>query len=111
MKGRAIRFYVLDGAQKGRILEKRAVLNGDDDAGEVMVNDAARAHREVADFRVAGLSPRQSNRRAGGLEGRKGVVLLDGIEIRFCGGVNGIAADMRRDAEAVEHDEDDWFWN
>ena len=100
---------MLEHAEKGAIFVKGTVLDGGDDAREVMVDDAARAHGEVADLRVSGLAPGQPHGDPRGLERGEGVAAFKAVERRLLGRGDGIPPPLKRDAEAVERDEDDGF--
>ena len=53
---------------EGRIVEDRAVADGQVHAHQILEQDAARADRQVADLRVAHLPRRQADRLTGGRE-------------------------------------------
>ena len=100
--------HVLD--QHG-VLEHLAVLDGLGDKGQLLVDDAARAHVGVADLRVAHLAIGQADSHAGGLDGGHGVVGKDLVQIRFVGGGHGVAVGLIRcPAEAVHDAEHNRFF-
>jgi hypothetical protein len=55
---------VIDRAQKSRISEKSAVLNGQRDAGEILIDDPACAKDGMSDFGISHFAPWQAYRNA-----------------------------------------------
>ena len=64
---------------EGGVFEEFAVLDLFRDLGEVLIDDAARAHVEVADFGVAHLTVGQADGAAARAERRGGVLLLKSV--------------------------------
>ena len=74
-------------------------------AHQVLVEDAARPDRQVADLGVPHLAGRQADRLAGGLQLRVRVLGPEPVEDRRVGQLDGVAGAGRRAAPAVEDDE------
>ena len=89
------------------VLEEAAVLDGEADAREVLVDDTAGADVEVADLGVAHLARRQSHGRAGGVEHAVRVLRQQPVEDRRAGEAHGVVRARRGDAPAVHDDQDD----
>ena len=93
--------HVLD---EDGVLEHLAVADGLGDEGQLLVDDAARAHVGVADLGVAHLAVGQADSHAGGINGGHGVLCHQSIQMGGLGSHNGVAEGLvRHPAEAI-HD-------
>ena len=97
----AVVLGVVHGLQQGLVLIHVAVLGGLGDAGQLLVDNAARADVGVAHFAVAHLAVRQAHVHAGGANLGVGVLGEDFIQVGFVGGGNGVAL-YGSNAEAVQ---------
>jgi hypothetical protein len=95
----------LEGGAQGLVLEQRAVADRAVDPLQVLVEDAARADRQVPDLGVAHLSVRQADCLARGDELRVRIVAPQPVEDGRVRELDGVARPRRRDAPAVEDDE------
>ncbi len=84
------------------VLVEAAVGDRSVDALEVLVEHAAGSDREVADLRVAHLSRRQPDRFARCGERRLRVLIVQPVEHRRVGELDGVARPRRSDAPAVQ---------
>ena len=100
----------LHGFEKQRLAEEFAAGDQRVDARDVHVNDAARAHIEVAHFAIAHLSFGQSDEGAGGVDQRVRKIGEQAVVIRFAREGDGVAFRFGTVAPAIEDGEDDWFW-
>ena len=91
VQGGAVLFAVLHRRKEGGVLEEVAILDGLGDAGELLIDDAARADIRVADLAVAHLAVRQADIQPGGADEGHRILGHNFIQIRFVGGVNGVA--------------------
>src|SRR5699024_272865 len=98
----AVVLGVVHGLQQGLVLIHVAVLAGLGDAGQLLVDNAARADVGVAHFAVAHLAVRQAHVHAGGANLGVGVLGEDFIQVGFVGGGNGVAL-YGSNAEAVQY--------
>ncbi len=87
------------------VLVDRAARDGAVHALEILVEDAARADRQVPDLRVAHLARRQPDRLARRLERRVRVRPPKPVEHRRPRELDGVPRPGRRAAPAVEDDE------
>ncbi len=87
------------------VLGERAVPDRLVHPHQVLVEDPARADRQVADLRVPHLARRQADRLAGGLEGRVRVLAPEPVEDGRVGELDRVAGAGRSAAPAVEDDE------
>ena len=92
-------------ADEGGVLEERPVRDRTVYTLKVLVEDAARADRQMTDLGVAHLAVRQSDRLAGGVEGRVRVARPEGVEHRRLGQLDPIPRAWGRAAPPVEDDE------
>ena len=88
----------VDGFLQSFVLGLGAVTDGEVDAGEFLVNDAAGAEVEVADLGISHLALGQADFQAAGLESAPGIVLIETIVDRGLGEEGGIALFLRTDA-------------
>ena len=95
----------LERPHEGGVLEERALLDRAVHALEILVEDAARANRQVADLGVAHLPLRKTNRSAGSVERRVGVAGPERVEDRRVGELDRVPGTRRRAAPPVEDDE------
>ena len=95
----------LEGAAERVILEEGAVLDRLVHTHQILVEDAPGPDRQMADLRVPHLPRGESNRLAGGLEGRVRVLAPEPVEDGRVGELHGIPRPGRRAAPAVEDDE------
>ncbi len=95
-----------EGSSQHLVLRQRAVGDRLVDAREVLVDDRARTEVEVADLAVAHLPVRQPDRAAARGERRVRVALPEVVEDRRLGERDRVARAVRRQAPAVEDDED-----
>jgi len=95
----------LERADESRVLEQRPVGDRPVHPLEVLVEDAARADRQMADLGVAHLTGRQSDRLTGGRERRVRVARPERVEDRRLRELDRIPRPRGRAAPAVEDDE------
>ena len=87
----ATRSRPLESADERRILEDRAVANGQVHAHQILEQHPARADRQVADLRVAHLPRRKADRLTGGGEARVRVGRPEPVEHRRRRQLDGVA--------------------
>ena len=93
---------------KSGLLEEIAVLDALVDSRQVLIDDAAGAHRDVPDLRVAHLSLRQAHILARRLK-RRMREAVEELEVgRRARQLDGIAGALFAQAPSIEHDEDEW---
>ena len=80
------------------VFREGAVTDGEVDAGEFLVNDAAGAEVEVADLGISHLALGQADLQAAGLESAPGIVLIETVVDRCFGEEGGIALFLRTGA-------------
>ena len=95
----------VDCPAEGRILMERARTDGAVHPHQILVDDAARADREVADLGVPHLSVGQADRLARGGERRVRVARPEIVEDGRLGELDRVARPGWREAPAVEDDE------
>src|SRR5437763_4236035 len=95
----------LEGTDERRVREERAVLDRTVHALEVLVKDAARADRQMADLGVPHLARGQADRLAGSLQRRVRVAVPERVEDRGVGQLDGVPRLRRRATPPVEDDE------
>ena len=106
---RAALLRPLERADKRGVLEERAVRDRTVHPLEVLVEDSARADRQVTDLGVAHLAGRQPDRLSGSLERRVRVAGPERVEHRRLGELDRIPRPRRRAAPAVEdHERYEW---
>jgi hypothetical protein len=69
MESALVFFTILDGLEEGGIFEEGAVLDGERDAREILIDHATGAESHVPDFAVAGGIPGKTDGDAGCLQG------------------------------------------
>ena len=95
----------LERADEGGVLEEGPVRDRAVHPLEVLVEDPARADRQMADLGVAHLSCGQPDRFAGGIEHRVRVARPEAVEHRRLGQLDPIPRAWGRAAPPVEDDE------
>src|SRR6478736_499280 len=95
----------LERSDERGVLEERPIRDRAVHALEVLVEDAARADRQMADFGVPHLAIRQPDRLTGGLERRVRVARPEGVEHRRLGELDSIPRPRGCEAPPVEDDE------
>ena len=108
VEGAAIFFDARHGIDEGFIFEKRSVLDGERDAGEVLVNDAPRADRHVSHLAVSRGIPGEADGDAGCLKGGHRVVFVEFVDSREMRFANRIALGVTAQSPSVENDEYNW---
>ena len=98
----AVVLGVVHGLQQGLVLIHVAILGRLGDAGQLLVDDAARADVGVAYLRVAHLPVRKADIKAGSADLGVGVLGKIFVEVRLFGGMDGVAVVGVVDAETVE---------
>ncbi len=93
------------GVHKFGHLEEVAVLDGLGDAGQLLIDDAARADVEVAHLGVAHLSLGQAHIHAGGADDGVGIFGLERVDDGRAGLTDGVALAFRALAKAVQYDQ------
>ena len=89
------------------LLEEIAVADALVDARQVLIDDASRAHRDVADFRVAHLPGGKADLFAGRLQ-RRMREAIEQLEVgRRSRQLDGVARALFAQAPAVEHDKNE----
>src|SRR5581483_1933319 len=94
-------------AAQRRVLEERPVLDRPVHAHQVLVEDPARADRQVADLGVAHLARRETDRLSRRLQGGVRKAGPDPVEDGRLRQFDGVAGPGRCTAPAVEDDQDD----
>ena len=113
MQARGFRFF--QGVAEHRIGGQRAFFDRLVDAGEILIDDAARAEIEVADFGIAHLPGRQADIQAGGAEEAFRVLFQHHVMERRVGEQHGVAVfdcgffSSGIHTPAVANDEHYWF--
>ena len=102
VQGGTVLLAVFHRAQQGRVFKKVPVLNRLGDAGQLLVDDAARTDVGVANLRVAHLPVRKADIKAGSADLGVGVLGKIFVEVRLFGGMDGVAVVGVVDAETVE---------
>src|SRR6266487_1119767 len=98
-------FRPLERADERGVLEERSIRDRAVHALEVLVEDPARADRQMTDLGVAHLAVRQADRLTGGVERRVRVTRPEGVEHRRLGQLDRIPRAGSRDAPPIEDDE------
>src|SRR5436853_542146 len=101
----AARLGPLERAHEGGVLEERAARDRAVHALEVLVENAARSDRQVADLRVPHLAGRQADGLAGRLQRRVRIRSPEPVEHGRFGELDRVPRAWRRAAPAVEDDE------
>ena len=96
-------FAVFDRSQESRVLKEITVLDRLGDPGQVLIDDAAGAHVQMADLGVAHLAVRKTDKQAAGLTFHKGAGLEQLVQIRGLCFVDRVVSRVLAQAEAV-HD-------
>src|SRR5258708_39177923 len=89
--------------------EEFTILDHYFDARDVHVHDAPRTHVQVADFAVAHLALRQSNKRTAGVDERVGILAQHAVVNRLARKGDGVGLGFGTISPAVEDDEDERF--
>ena len=103
MQRRAVPAAVLHALQQRRIPEEISVLNALGNARQFLVDDPSGTHVQMADFGIAHLSVRQSDRQSGGISLNKGTLLHQPVKIRCIRQSNRIVLSFFTESESV-HD-------
>ena len=82
VQGAAARLRRRAGREQGFVARKAAIGNRRIDAGEILVDDAARTDVHVADFGIAHLPVRQSDMQAMGVDQGVRTVAQQGVPVR-----------------------------
>ncbi len=90
-----------------RLLRKFARLDGAIDSRVVLVNHAARTNIQMADFGVAHLAARQTDRTFRSIDGRVREFVPQPIPVGFGRAADGVVVRRIATADAVEYQEDD----
>ena len=98
----AVVLGVVHGLQQGLVLIHVAVLGGLGDAGQLLVDNAARADVGVAHFAVAHLAVRQAHVHAGGANLGVGVLGEDFVHVGMLRRGNGVAL-CGSNAKAIQY--------
>ncbi len=107
MQRRAVLLALLDHRQQRGMPEELAALDQLVDAHDLLLDDTARPHVEVADFRRALIAGAQADGAAGGTEDRVGIGGEDVGEDVGTGEGDGVTGVLVPDAPPVAHDQDD----
>ena len=91
-----------DHVEKGAILGEMAIAYRTVDAREVLIDDAARADIEVADFRVAHLPGGQAHGGLRSLDQRMRTVVPEMVEIRLAGTADRVVRISLAASETIE---------
>src|SRR2546428_6059269 len=92
--------------QQHAVPEEAAVPDGQVDPSQILVHDAAGPDVEVADFGVALLARRETDRLAGGRQRGARPARPQAIPVRLARSGDGVAKGIRVVAPAVDHDQD-----
>ena len=106
----AVVLGVVHGLQQGLVLIHVAVLGGLGDAGQLLVDNAARADVGVAHFAVAHLAVGQAHVHAGGANLGVGVLSEDFVHVGMLCRGNGVALGGG-DAKAIENHQNKRFFH
>src|SRR2546428_13765653 len=94
------------GLQQHAVPEEAAVPDGQVDPSQILVHDAAGPDVEVADFGVALLARRETDRLAGGRQRGAPPARPQAIPVRLARSGDGVAKGIRGVAPAVDHGPD-----
>jgi hypothetical protein len=95
--------------EESRIFEESAVLDGEGDAGEVLIDDATGTKGHVTHFAVPGGIPGESDGDARCLEGDHGIESAHLVESRELAFLDGVTLYGIGESPTIEDDEDDGF--
>lgn len=109
MEGTLVFLAILDRLQEDRIFEESAILNGEGDTGEVLIDNASGTEGHVADFAVAGSVPGETDRNPRCLESDHRIETAYLIECWESGFFDGVALNAIGETPAIENDENDGF--
>ena len=110
MQGAVVRLAVVDRLVHRFILKEIAVLNGLGDAGELLIDDAARAHVGVADLAVTHLTVRQAYVKTRRADHGNGILEEQLVKMRRARIVDGVAV-LRSDTKTVHNNQCNWFFH
>ena len=105
MQGGVKPLALVDRAHERLVGEKVAVLDGLGDAGQLLIDDTARADVGVADLGVAHLPVRQTDIQAGGADIRHRVFRKDLVQVGGVRGLDRVAALFVAVAEPIHDDQ------
>ena len=105
MQRRAVGQRGSGGLLENGVAEKFAALDGGFDARVVLINDAAGADVEMADFRIAHLRGGQAHPLLGSVYGRVRAGFPEEIPVRFARLADRVVGALLAIAEAVEYDQ------
>lgn len=109
MESTLIFLAILDRFQEDRILEESAILDGEGDAWEVLIDNSSGTEGHVTDFAVAGSVPGETDGNPRCLEGDHRIETAYLVECRESGFFDGVALDAIGKTPAIENDENDGF--
>src|SRR5450756_1786628 len=95
---------------KGWILKEGAILNGQGDPNQILVDHPASPDVEMAHLGVAHLAGGQSHPNPGGLQLSVGVLLPEGIHRRRVGQGNGVPRAWQGNTPTIHDDENHWLY-
>lgn len=109
MEGTFVLLAILHRLEEGRVFEKGTILNGESDAGEILIDDATGTEGHVTDFAVAGGIPRETDRYTRCLECDHGVESVHLVESRELAFPDGVTLYGIGESPTIEDDENDGF--